>query len=183
MEIGAAGRCLDLGATMMQRKQFARKQAVEGGFTLLETMIAIVIMTVGLLAVIASFATAIKATSSAQEDLVARHKALDALESIYTARNSQQLPFASINNTAAAAFSKRGAQPLLCAGADGHCRYGDESPATNPDTGRGLSVSSGMPGVAWPGWCSRARRTISRKAFQTSHAQSRSIRCCCLAGR
>jgi len=86
---------------MTQTNRFLRKPHAQRGFTLIEVMIAVVIMTVGLLAVMASFGTAITATASAQEDLIARHKALDAMESIYTARNSQQLPFASINNVSA----------------------------------------------------------------------------------
>ncbi len=68
------------------------------GFTLIEVMIAIVVMSVGILAVIASFATAVAATQSAEEDLIARQKVLEAMESIYTARNSQQIPFASVAN-------------------------------------------------------------------------------------
>src|SRR5579885_1340861 len=70
------------------------------GFTLIEVMIAIVVMSIGILAIIASFATAVAATQSAEEDLIARQKVLEALESIYTARNSQQLPFASVANVA-----------------------------------------------------------------------------------
>src|SRR5262249_6890432 len=48
-----------------------------------------------------------------------RHKALEALESIYTARNGQQIPFASIANIANGGIFKGGAQPLLCACPDG----------------------------------------------------------------
>ncbi|HLK32278.1 MAG TPA: prepilin-type N-terminal cleavage/methylation domain-containing protein, partial [Terriglobales bacterium] len=55
----------------------------EGGFTLIEVMIAIVVMLVGVLAVIASLATAVAATQSAEEDLIARQKVLEAMESIY----------------------------------------------------------------------------------------------------
>jgi prepilin-type N-terminal cleavage/methylation domain-containing protein len=95
------------------------RQAASQGFTLIEVMIAIVVMSVGLLAVVASIATAVAATQSAQEDLVARHKALEALESIYTARNSQQLAFTAINNTGSGGIFLGGAQPLLCAGPDG----------------------------------------------------------------
>lgn len=105
------------------------------GFTLIETMIAIVVMTVGLLALVASFASALAATQSAQEDLVARHKALDAMESIYTARNSQQIPFSSINNTASGGIFLSGPQPLLCAGPDGIVGTGDDVPCTVPNSG------------------------------------------------
>src|ERR1700723_4073306 len=104
---------------MTQKNRFEQKQVAEGGFTLLETMIAIVVMTIGLLALMASFATAISATASSQEDLIARHKALDAMESIYTARNSQQLSFAAINNVANGGVFVGGPTTLQCAGADG----------------------------------------------------------------
>ena len=100
-----------MGATMKQENKSVRKLRNQRGFTLIEVMIAIVIMTVGMLAVMASFATAISATASAQEDLIARHKALDAMESIYTARNSQQLPFAAINNVAAGGILFAGRSP------------------------------------------------------------------------
>src|SRR5580693_8513919 len=120
---------------MTEKKRFERKHAAQGGFTLLETMIAILVMTIGLLALMASFATAISATASSQEDLIARHKALDAMESIYTARNSQQLPFASINNVAAGGIFLPGSLPLLCAGPDGIVGTADDTNCTAPDTG------------------------------------------------
>lgn len=122
---------------MTNKKKFARKRGAEGGFTLLEVMIAIVVMTIGLLAVIASFATAVVATASAQEDLIARHKALDAMESIYTARNSQQQPFAAINNVANGGIFLSGPQPLYCSGADGIVGTADDvtGPCTSADTG------------------------------------------------
>jgi prepilin-type N-terminal cleavage/methylation domain-containing protein len=107
----------------------------QSGFTLIEVMISIVIMTVGLLAVLASFATAITATASAQEDLIARHKTLDAMESIYTARNSQQLPFSAINNIVNGGIFLSGPQQLLCAGPDGIVGTADDEACTAPDTG------------------------------------------------
>jgi len=120
---------------MTQKNKSVRKLGTQRGFTLIEVMIAIVIMTIGILAVMASFGTAIAATESAQEDLIARHKALDAMESIYTARNSQQLPFSAINNVAAGGIFLPGALPLLCAGPDGLVGTGDDVACTAPDTG------------------------------------------------
>ena len=149
MAIGSAGWGLDLDTTMTQKKRLERKHVAEGGFTLLETMIAIVVMTIGLLALMASFATAISATASAQEDLIARHKALDALESIYTARNSQQLPFASINNVASGGIFLSGAQPLKCAGPDGLVGTADDVACTAPDTG--AACPGGVECLVLPG--------------------------------
>jgi prepilin-type N-terminal cleavage/methylation domain-containing protein len=136
---------------MSQEKQFARKRSREGGFSLLEVLAAIVVMSIGLLALMASFATAIQATASSQEDLIARHKALDAMESIYAARNSQQLPFASINNTTAnpPGIFLVGALPLRCAGADGIVGTADDAPCTAPDTG--AACPGGVECLVLPG--------------------------------
>ncbi len=124
----------------------------QGGFALVEVMIAIVILTISLLALIASFATAITATESAQEDLIARHKALDALESIYTARNSQQIPFAAIQNIVNGGIFLSGPQPLLCAGNDGLVGTRDDVPCTvNPTTGLGAVCPGGVECLVLPG--------------------------------
>ncbi len=138
-----------MGATMKQENKSVRKLRTQRGFTLIEVMIAIVIMTVGMLAVMASFATAISATASAQEDLIARHKALDAMESIYTARNSQQLPFAAINNVAAGGIFLPGALPLKCAGPDGLVGTADDVACTAPDTG--VACPGGVECLVLPG--------------------------------
>jgi type II secretory pathway pseudopilin PulG len=134
---------------MTHRTNSIGGKRAQSGFSLLETMIAILVMTIGLLALIASFATAITATESAQEDLVARHKALDAMESIYTARNSQQEPFAALNNIAAGGIFLSGAQPLLCAGPDGLVGTADDVPCTAPDTG--AACPGGVECLVLPG--------------------------------
>lgn len=140
-----------MGTTMTQKTESLGKHHPDGGFTLLETMIAIVVMTIGILALMASFATAIAATASAQEDLIARHKALDAMESIYTARNSQQIPFASVNNTTSnpPGIFLPGAQLLKCAGPDGLVGTADDVPCTAPDTG--AACPNGIECLVLPG--------------------------------
>jgi prepilin-type N-terminal cleavage/methylation domain-containing protein len=138
---------------MMQNRTAEKEARGQRGFSLLEVLIAIVVMTVGLLAVVAAFATAIAATQSAQEDLIARHKALDAMESIYTARNSQQIPFAAIGNTASGGIFNSGPQPLLCGGPDGLLGTADDVPCTTaagavcPNAGVECMVLPGPDGV------------------------------------
>jgi prepilin-type N-terminal cleavage/methylation domain-containing protein len=141
---------------MTIRKSTSRTQAArQRGFTLIEVMIAIAVMSIGLLSVVASIATAIQATQSAQEDLVARQKAMDALESIYTARNSQQVGFSAINNTTASppGIFLPGAQSLLCAGPDGLVGTSDDVPCTTaggvtcPNGGAECWVLPGPDGV------------------------------------
>lgn len=133
------------------KKSHSRKR--DEGFTLIEVMIAIVVMAVGLLAVIASFATAISATQSAEEDLIARQKVLEAMESIYTARNSQQIPFASVANVSNGGIFLDGAQPLMCAGPDGLVNTQDDVNCTTqagavcPDNGAECMVLPGPDGT------------------------------------
>ena len=128
-------------------------QKSEQGFTLIETMIAMVVMTVGMLAIIAVFGTAIANTQSSQEDLIARQKTLEAMESIYTARNSQQIPFSAIANTASGGNFKSGPQSLLCAGPDGLVGTADDvactttAGATCPNGGVECMVLPGPDGV------------------------------------
>jgi prepilin-type N-terminal cleavage/methylation domain-containing protein len=134
---------------MTQKTKFVRQHHSQRGFSLLEVMISMIVMTIGMMAVLLSFGTAIEATEWAQEDLIARHKALDALESIYTARNSQQLPFASINNVANGGVFVGGAQSLLCAGPDGILGTADDAPCTAPDTG--AACPGGIECLVLPG--------------------------------
>ncbi len=108
-------------ATMTRR--MARpscKKTDARGFSLIEVIISIAILMIGLLALVATFGMALASTANSQEDLIAKQKAMEAVESIYTARNTQQLGFGAIANTnAAGGIFRLGYQSLLAAGADG----------------------------------------------------------------
>jgi prepilin-type N-terminal cleavage/methylation domain-containing protein len=140
---------MGLDATMKLPTKFAKRRQAQHGFALIEVMISMAILTIGLCGVLAAFAAAIASTETSQEDLIARHKALDAMESIYTARNSQQVPFSSINNIAAGGIFKSGAQQLLCAGPDGLVGTADDVACTAPDTG--AACPGGIECLVLPG--------------------------------
>ncbi len=106
----------------------ARKGGTERGFTVVEVMIAIVILSVGILTVVAAFATAVASTQNAQQNLIARQKALEALESIFTARNTQQITFPQIANLGGGGIFASGALPLWSAGNDGLINTVDDLP-------------------------------------------------------
>ncbi len=92
----------------------------QAGFSLLEVMIAGAIITVGLLAVLGLFGTALAATQSSQLDEIAHARATQTLESIYTARQTSQLGFSAIdNNTTANGIFKTGMIALSDPGPDG----------------------------------------------------------------
>ena len=124
----------------LRKSESGTRVAKQGGFTLIEVLIAIAVMSIGLLSVVASIATAIQATQSAQEDLIGRQKAMDALESIYTARNSQQVGFSAINNTSSGGIFLGTSQSLLCAGPDGLVGTADDVPCT---TSGGVTCPNG----------------------------------------
>jgi prepilin-type N-terminal cleavage/methylation domain-containing protein len=99
------------------------------GFTLLEAMISIAVLTIGLLAVLSVFAVAVSSVNSVQLDQIARQRATETLESIFTARQTAQLSFAAIQNTPNGIFSP-GMVPLTDAGPDGLDGTGDDVPPT-----------------------------------------------------
>src|SRR5215470_18451382 len=112
----------------VRSKNRAGKKASDHGFSLIEVVISISILMIALLALVGTFAAAVGATASSQEDLIAKQKAMEAVESIYTARNTQQLGFAAIANVnAAGGIFSLGYQPLLAAGPDGLVGTSDDT--------------------------------------------------------
>lgn len=118
----------------------------QSGFTLVETMIAIAILSIGILTVIAAFGSAVTSTQNSEENLIAREKALQALESVYAARNDQQITFAQIANISNGGIFTDGPVQLLCAGPDGLVNTADDvnCPASGP-------CSAGPECVVLPG--------------------------------
>lgn len=110
-----------------------RKQA---GFSLIEVMLAMVILAVGMLALLGLFAQAVGSTQFAQENLIAKQKARETLEAIYSARNDTALNYDAINNVPAGIF-RNGFQPLLVPGPNG-------IPGTAQDTANFETVT--LPG-------------------------------------
>jgi type II secretory pathway pseudopilin PulG len=97
----------------------------EHGFTLVEAMISVVVLTIGLVAVLSVFAVAVSSMQNVQMDQIARQKATETLESIFTARQTAQLSFAAIQNTPNGIFTP-GMIAMTDAGKDGLDGTGDD---------------------------------------------------------
>jgi hypothetical protein len=112
----------------------------EDGISLMEMMVALVILMIGLLgmAQVFYFGMAIVGTSSSQ--LIAREKAREAIESVHTARDTRVITWAQIRNAVApncvpwanttgngGGTFVNGEQNLLAAGADGLVATGDDA--------------------------------------------------------
>jgi type II secretory pathway pseudopilin PulG len=101
---------------MNAKRKSSRRLA---GFTLLEAMISIVILSVGILSVLGIYAQGIFFASLSQYDYVAEKKAEEAVEAIFTARDIKELTWSSIQNVAQGGVFLNGAQPMLVPGTDG----------------------------------------------------------------
>jgi prepilin-type N-terminal cleavage/methylation domain-containing protein len=125
------------------RSQF-RSRNRQRGFTLMEVMISIVVLTVGLVSMLAMFSVAMAATNSAQEDMIAKQEAAEALESIFTGRNTSQIVWNQIQNVSNGGIFLNNAQPILDPGPDGLAGTADDLNA-NPQCG-GPSQCLVLPG-------------------------------------
>lgn len=104
----------------------------ESGFTLVETLIALGILAVGVLAMAAMLGTCVSLMSDAKFDYIAQQKALEAVESIYTARDLQQTSWSNIANVSAGGIFVDGPVNLCAPGPDGIVGTVDDD-CTNPD--------------------------------------------------
>jgi prepilin-type N-terminal cleavage/methylation domain-containing protein len=110
-----------MDAAMMNRPDQPKRTRSQRGFSLLEVVISTAILTVGLVALLAVFAVAVSSTQSIQLDTIARQRASQALESIFTARASAQITFNQIQNAGGGGpgIFLSGMLPLTDPGPDG----------------------------------------------------------------
>ena len=96
-----------------------RARARQRGFGLIEAMIASIVLIVGLAALGGLFAQSLTNLQYTREDLIAKQKAREALEAVYSARNDATIGFAGIQNTNNGGIFLTGFQPLFLAGPNG----------------------------------------------------------------
>jgi len=108
-------------------KQIRVTKRPQEGFSLIEVMFAIAILGIGLCALMAMFAHAVYAVQFSQEDQIAKQKAREAMEAVYSARNDTSLTFDDIQNVKAGGIFKDGFQNLYLPGANGIPGTGQDS--------------------------------------------------------
>ncbi|MGC0771830.1 MAG: prepilin-type N-terminal cleavage/methylation domain-containing protein [Candidatus Acidiferrum sp.] len=113
------------------------------GFTLIEAMISIVILSFGVLSLAAVYAQGILYSSMSQYNYIAEKKAEEAVETIFTARDTKVLTWAQIQNISLGGVFKDGPQPLLDPGPDGLVDTADDN-ALLPDT---IIIGPGPDGI------------------------------------
>ncbi len=119
-----------------------RKPSKQRGFTLIEAMVAAAVLATGLLSVLSLFAYSLSNLQLSQEDLIARAKAKEGLESVFSARDSSQITFDQINNKANGGIFLDGFALLYDPpGTDGIANTDDDS----------TSASSQLDAIVLPG--------------------------------
>jgi hypothetical protein len=103
----------------------------EAGFSLLETLIALGVLATGLIGLAGVFTIGLASLAAAGPDIVAREKASEAIESVYTARDTRTVTWATIRNVKGATGSDGGVfldgeTPLKTAGKDGLLNTADD---------------------------------------------------------
>jgi prepilin-type N-terminal cleavage/methylation domain-containing protein len=100
----------------MKRNQNLRRQK---GFTLIETMIAMAVLSFGILSLASIYTQGLKSSYQTQIQFIAQQKAQEALETIFTARDTKLLTWSQITNISQGGVFKDGPQVLCAAGPDG----------------------------------------------------------------
>jgi Tfp pilus assembly protein PilV len=97
------------------------------GFSLAETVIALGVLTTGVVGAAGVFVAGMRNLSSSPADVVSAQKAAQAIEAVYSARDSGKLIWSQIRNVSAGGVFLDAAQPLKLAGPDGLVNTADDT--------------------------------------------------------
>ena len=105
----------------------------ESGFSLVETLISTGVLTVGALGMAAVFAQGLQSTATSPNELLATQKAAEAIESVFSARDTKTLTWAQVRNIANGGIFLNGDRDMNLAGADGILNTGDSGETLESD--------------------------------------------------
>lgn len=114
---------------LFQNRIVRRSKPATSGFTLVEVLMSMVVLTTGMISLLGVFGLAMASTQTSQQDMIAKQLANESYESIITARNTTQIDWDDIQNVgstncpitgaATCGIFLTGAQQIYNAGADG----------------------------------------------------------------
>ena len=127
---------------LAERKHQTCRSRSTAGFTLLEVMIAILILSVGVLGLASTMSECIGYMQMSQNDFIAQQKAQQGLESVFFARDSKLYQWVQISNVSNGGIFLDGPQPLLHAGPNGVVGTAQDDP-NRPD----MIIGPGPDGI------------------------------------
>ncbi len=98
----------------------------QSGFSLIETMVSMLVLSVGVLGLSQAFISGVQKASSAPYEVLATQKAAEAVESVFAARDSHTITWAQMKNMADGGVFANAATPMKVAGADGIVNTSDD---------------------------------------------------------
>jgi type II secretory pathway pseudopilin PulG len=96
------------------------------GFSLVETIIALGVLVTGVLGAAGVLAAGMKNLSTSPSNVIVAQKATEAIEAVFSARDSHRLTWAQINNVSNGGVFLDGPRSLTIAGADGLVNTADD---------------------------------------------------------
>jgi hypothetical protein len=96
------------------------------GFSLVEVMIATLVLSVGVLSLVGVVGLGLQTVASSSAMLIAREKAREAVESVHSARDTGELSWSRVRNVADGGAFLNGAQNVRMPGADGLVNTADD---------------------------------------------------------
>ena len=100
---------------------------------MIEVMVAMVVLAAGVLSLVSILTQGLRANYQTQIQYIAQQKAQEAMESIFTARDTRLYTSAAINNVSNGGIFMNGAMPLCAPGPDGLFGTADDD-CTQPDS-------------------------------------------------
>ncbi len=113
-----------------------RSTVSDSGFTLVEVMVAMILLAVGALGLVAAITVSARQLIGNQDQIIATQRAAEAAESVFKARDNRILAWAQIRNVVGIAgdgggIFRDGAQPVRDPGPDGIVNTADDGAVVN----------------------------------------------------
>jgi hypothetical protein len=129
---------------VMKDKSRRLRRNRQKGFSLMEAMIAVLVLSFGILSLAAVFAQGLLFSAASQFDYIAQKKSEEAVESIFNARNTQATSWAQIQNVSTGGIFLDNPQPLLAPGVANGLVGTANDDAAHPDS---VIVGPGPDGI------------------------------------
>ena len=110
---------------MTQRQRYRSPERADG-FSLIEMMVAMLVLSVALLSLVGVFTMSLQRMRASTPMLIAREKAREAIESVHAARDTGEFAWTTILNVADGGVFLNGAQSIRTPGIDGLVNTADD---------------------------------------------------------